>query len=89
MELHRGLRVLAVEVSGSEVRADVYGGAGSVCGTVLYRMASEAAARRRAGVLRRWARRGTPVTYVRNGNSASLVDEQGFMASRIGSDSST
>ena len=89
MELHRGLRVLAVEVSGLEVRADVYGGAGSVCGTVLYRMTTEAGARRRANVLRRWVRRGTPVTYVRNGESASLVDEQAFMASRIGSGSST
>ena len=89
MELHRGLRVLAVEMSGTEVRADVYGGTGSVCGTVLYRMATEAAARRRAAVLRRWARRGTPVTYVRNGGSASLVDEQGYLASRIGSESST
>lgn len=89
MELHRGLRVLAVEVSGCEVRADVYGGTGSVCGTVLYRMATEAAARRRATVLRKWARRGTPVTYVRDGESASLVDEQGFLASRIGSDSPT
>lgn len=89
MELHRGLRVLAVELSGIEVRADVYGGSGSVCGTVLYKMATEGAAKRRAAVLRRWARRGTPVTYVRNGSSASLVDEEGFLASRIGSDSPT
>ena len=89
MELHRGLRVLSVEVSGTEVRADVYGGAGSVCGTVLYRMPSELSARRRAAVLRRWARKGTAVTYVRNGTSASLVDEQGFLASQIGSDSAT
>ena len=89
MELHRGLRVLSVEVSGHEVRADVYGGEGRVCGTVLYRMATELAARRRAVVLRRWARRGTPVTYVRNGTSASLVDEQGFLASHMGSDSPT
>ena len=81
--------MLSVEVSGTEVRADVYGGEGSVCGTVLYRMPSEISARRRAAVLRRWARKGTAVTYVRNGTSASLVDEQGFLASQIGSDSPT
>ena len=85
MELHRGLRVLAVEVAGCDVRADVYGGTGSVCGTVLYKMPTEAAARRRAAVLRRWARKGTIVTYLRSGSSASLVDEQGYLDSRIGS----
>lgn len=89
MEVHRGLRVFAVEVFGAEVRADVYGGPNSVCGTVLYKMASELAARRRAVVLRRWGRKGTSVTYVRHGGSASLVDEQGFMESRARSASPT
>lgn len=82
--MHRGLRVLTVELSGTEVRADVYGGRDAVCGTVLYEMPDVLSARRRAATLRRWARRGTPVTYVRNGVTASLVDEQGFLASSTG-----
>lgn len=82
--MHRGLRVLGVEVNGTVVRADVYGGVEFVCGTVLYEMADVAAARRRAAVLRRWARRGTPVTYVRRGSAASLLDEQGYLAASLG-----
>jgi hypothetical protein len=87
--MHRGLRVLIVEVAGTEVRVDVYGGREAVCGTVLYEMADALAARRRAATLRRWARRGTPVTYVRNGTSASLVDEEGFLSSRSAGTSRT
>jgi hypothetical protein len=80
--MHRGLRVLAVEQIENVVRVDVYGGVEAVCGTVVYELPDQAAARRRAATLRRWARRGTPVTYVRNGSSASLVDEHGLAASR-------
>lgn len=72
-----------MEMSGAEVRADVYGGAEFVCGTVLYEMPDVASARRRAATLRRWAKRGTPLTYVRRGSTASLVDEQGFLAASL------
>jgi hypothetical protein len=83
IEVHQDLLVFRVELQGNEVRADVYGGAESICGTLVYRLEDVVAAREKAGILRRWERNRTPVTYVRRGQTAALVDDLAMLTDAL------
>lgn len=79
IEVFQNLQVFSVEVEGIVVRVDVYGGAESVCGTVVYKLPDAGSARQKAAILRRWQRLRTPVTYVRRDGTASLLDEAAML----------
>lgn len=83
IEVFQNLVVFGVEVHGTEIRADVYGGDESICGTVLYRLDDAEMTESRARILRRWQREGTPVTYVRRGSSAALLDELAMLSEAL------
>lgn len=85
IEIFQNLVVFGVEVEGDEVRADVYGGDESICGTVLYRLERRDELENKVATLRRWHAEGTPVTYVRRGRSAALLDEVAMLTDALNS----
>lgn len=84
IEIFQNLVVFGVEIDGSEVRADVYGGDESICGTVLYRLDDVQSLDEKASILRRWQHEATPVTYIRRGTSAALLDELAMLTEALG-----
>lgn len=75
IEVIQNLRVFDVSVDGDELRVDVYGGAESICGTLVYTFEDDGQRKRRLSILERWQREGTALTYVRREHSAALMDE--------------
>lgn len=81
----QNLRVFSVSVEGDELRVDVYGGHESICGTLVYTLTDDGQRRRRLGILQRWQREGTSLTYVRRESSAALMDEVAVFEEAFGS----
>ena len=80
IEVIQDLRIFTVEVEDSEVRVDVYGGAESICGTLVYTFEDREQRDERVGVLRRWCDERTSLTYVLRDGTAALMDEVALFA---------
>ncbi|MHB8670005.1 MAG: hypothetical protein ACYDAD_05505 [Acidimicrobiales bacterium] len=79
-EVFQDVAILAVEEIGEELVVDLYGGDGSVCGSVTYEIGEADLRARRAETLRGWCERAVPLTYVRRGGSVALMDEAALFA---------
>jgi len=84
IEVMQGVRVFAVACVGEELRVDLYGGGDCACGTLTYRFADRRERQVRAALVRRWRDRGTPLTYVSRGGTATLMDERAVLADALG-----
>lgn len=82
-EVFQEVLILAVEEAADELVVDIYGGDGSVCGSVTYEISEPEVRRRRAETLRGWCDRGVPLTYVRRGGSVALMDEAALLAGSL------
>lgn len=81
----QNLRVFEVTTEGDELRVDVYGGAESICGTLVYTFDDTRQRRQRMAILDRWRIEGTPLTYIRREESAALMDELAVFGEAFGS----
>ena len=84
IEVMQNLYVLHVETEGDELRVDIYGGSDCVCGTLIYSFEDPRERRERYELLRRWCDEARPVTYVRRGGSAALMDEIALLSDALG-----
>jgi hypothetical protein len=74
------LHVAFVDTEGDTVLVDLYGGGEQpVCGSIRFRFPDEEERRTQVTTLRRWASRGTTVTFVRRGSHVSLLDEMAVL----------
>jgi hypothetical protein len=69
-----GVRVLGAAVEGASVHVDLYGSKDNVCGYVRFAFEDPDERRERVEVLRTWARLGTSVTFVSDGETVTLLD---------------
>jgi len=83
VEVLQGVLVLDVAVEGADVLVDVYGSTSHVCGSVRFTFENAKRRRTMADLLRRWAREGTPVTYIRTGSTIALQNDAAVFGSQL------
>ncbi len=72
----QGVVVLAVTVSQrGVVDVDLVGGLSNVCGSVRFLFSDRREQRIKVQQLRQWQRRHTPLTFVSNGQTVTLQDD--------------
>ncbi len=79
VEVLQHVTILSVEVLGSTIQVDLYGGEESACGTVTYRFDDPVELAQHAQTLRAWCADGADVTYIRRGGVVVLMDEVAFL----------
>lgn len=79
VEILQHVTILGVEVSGTTVQVDLYGGATSACGTVTYHFRDADEVRAHTRTLKSWQQAGTDVTYLKRGDVVVLMDEVAYL----------
>lgn len=83
LEVLQGVIVHGVAVDGADLLVDIYGSASNVCGSVRFTFAEPRKRRAMAGLLRRWARDATPVTFIRTAGSIALQNDRAVYGNRL------
>jgi hypothetical protein len=74
VEVLVGVRVLGAAIKGKAVHVDLYGGEDNVCGYVRFVFEDDDERKARVEVLHMWARLGTSVTFLSDGETVTLLD---------------
>jgi len=79
-EVLQDLFVLDLEVDGSVVHVDVYGGPENACGSVHFSFENETERDRHVRTLRQWAETQVSVTLVVCGSRLALVNDRSLLS---------
>lgn len=83
IDVLQGVLVHSVTVTGDDLLVDIYGSAQNICGSVRFTFPATRRRRAMTGLLQRWAREGTPVTFVQSGSTIALQNDKALYGDQL------
>jgi hypothetical protein len=83
IDLHQDVCVFGVDVEGTSLLVDIYGGDTNICGSVRFRFPDRDERDASLEQLVRWRVEGTPLSLVTRGSMVALQNDRALFAAQV------
>lgn len=83
IDLHQDVCVFGVDVDGTELLVDLYGGEANLCGSVRFRFADRDERDASLDQLVRWRVASTPLSLIARGPTVALQNDRALFAAQV------